>query len=50
VKVRIEFKLQDMWVGVFWKRDVDFITDLRELNIWICLIPCLPIHIYKEEI
>ena len=45
MKVSIEFKLADTWIGVFWKRDIDFITDLPGLQIWICLISCVPIHI-----
>lgn len=34
-----EWKVQDAWLGVFWKRG--------ELNsdVWICLLPCLPLHI-----
>gem|GEM_PF-6998890 len=36
--IKIEWKQQDMWIGVFWKDT--FIRD-----IWICLLPCLPIHI-----
>ena len=33
--VRIEFKKQDFWIGAYWDSS----------NIWICLIPCFPIHI-----
>lgn len=37
--VRLEFKLQDFWIGVFWKnRSFDG-------DIWICLLPCVPIHV-----
>lgn len=35
----LEFKLQDMWVGAFWK------TQGHCLDIWLCVIPCIPIHI-----
>jgi len=46
--ISLEFKIEDCWVGAFWKTnniqtvegDVKFSTD-----IWICLLPCLPIHI-----
>jgi hypothetical protein len=38
-KIQLEWKLQDFWLGVFWKR-----TKLHT-DIWICLIPCIPIHI-----
>lgn len=36
---RFEFKLEDFWIGVFWRHG--------ELNshVWICLIPCFPLHL-----
>lgn len=48
LNAKFEFKLQDFWIGVFWKTFdckvvvgvVPFVTD-----IWICLIPCFPLHI-----
>lgn len=36
----LEFKLADMWVGCFWSQN-----DIGLIDIWICLLPCLPIHI-----
>jgi hypothetical protein len=36
---RLEFKPQDMWVGVFWKKNGPL------LDVWICLLPMVPIHI-----
>ncbi len=36
---RIEFKLQDLWVGVFWKNTT------YQFDVWICLVPCFPLHI-----
>jgi len=35
----IEFKLADMWIGGFWAKD-----DIGRTDIWVCLLPCLPIH------
>ena len=41
---RFERKLQDAWVGAFWKRThVD--PDIWVLDLWICLLPCLPLHL-----
>ena len=46
--ISLEFKLQDLWIGVFWNTD-NLITDEGKkpfkTDIWICLLPCLPIHI-----
>lgn len=36
---RFEFKLQDMWIGAFWKRIGNCV------DVWICFLPCVPLHI-----
>jgi hypothetical protein len=44
-RVAIEFKPEDLWVGVFWRHHP---TDERyhyPWNIWICALPMLPINI-----
>lgn len=37
----IEFVLRDMWVGLFWDRDVDEVGDL---DVYVCLFPMIVIH------
>jgi hypothetical protein len=37
--VTLELKIPDLWVGVYFTRT----------EAWICLIPCLRIHIKKED-
>ena len=52
IRARFEWKLQDLWVGLFWKRGRDewfesgdaFFTCER-LDVWICVLPCVPLHI-----
>ncbi len=48
-KIKLEFKLQDFWVGVFWKTHTDWNFlggwELTCIDIWICLVPFFPIHI-----
>lgn len=39
VDVALEWKLQDLWIGAFW-RTTEFGGDL-----WVCLLPCLPLHL-----
>ena len=41
-KIRLQFKLQDFWIGVYWK------SSFKLTNIWICFIPCFPINIKLE--
>lgn len=46
MKARLEFKLQDCWIGAYWDRENYFV------HLWICLIPMLPLHLwwpYREE-
>jgi hypothetical protein len=66
---RVEFKLADMWIGLFWKFSYPkkrahrlyvtirlkngeqieaqrcHIQQAKRLDLWICLIPTLPLHI-----
>lgn len=44
MKFEIKFKKQDCWIGIFWNNDSQ-----KETHIWICLIPCFPIHIIKAK-
>jgi len=48
MKVRLEFKPQDLWIGVFWKRLPGYDPEeepVAEVHVWICLLPMLPLHI-----
>jgi hypothetical protein len=38
--VRLEWKPQDCWFGVFWKR-----RDPYEFDLWVCLLPMVPLHV-----
>ena len=37
-RIRLEFKLQDVWIGAYWKRLGNCV------DVWVCLVPCLPLH------
>ena len=51
----LEFKLEDFWVGVFWRRDSGYGAldgygsriAYKQFDIWICLIPCFPLHLIR---
>ena len=36
---QLEFKLEDMWIGAYWRRGS------LSWDLWICLVPCVPLHI-----
>jgi hypothetical protein len=38
-RVTLEWKLADLWIGVFFTRG----------DVWVCILPCLPIHIAWGE-
>ena len=41
----LEFKPADLWVGIFWKWSGTWRKPKDRLDLWICLVPCLPIHL-----
>lgn len=41
--MRFEFKLEDFWIGAFWRREDD--RKCPFIDLWICLVPCVPLHI-----
>lgn len=48
MKIQVEFKPQDLWVGAFWKVSPyykDHTYAGRWVNLWICLVPMVPLHI-----
>lgn len=36
---QFEWKLQDFWIGAFWK------PTGNTVDLWVCLIPCVPLHV-----
>jgi hypothetical protein len=44
-RVRLEWKPPDCWIGVFWKRSTGPFGDF--LDVWVCLVPMIPIHISR---
>lgn len=45
LRVRLEFKAVDCWIGAFWKRH-RFPSGARETHLWICLLPMFPLHFH----
>ena len=46
MKISLEFKLEDLWIGAYWRYDGVYMLQ----HLWICFIPCFPIHITWERI
>lgn len=45
VSVRPRFILRDAWVGVYWKHDDEYVEPAQRLDVYICVLPALPIHL-----
>lgn len=43
----VVFKPQDAWVGLFWqhKQMIAGLKKRRDLHLYLCLIPCFPVHV-----
>lgn len=37
---RLEFKVEDLWLGAFWAEKED------GTHLWLCGVPCLPLHVF----
>jgi len=45
-RLAIEFKPEDLWLGLFWKWKYKYYYyNYVQSDIWICLLPCLPLRI-----
>ncbi len=47
-RIRFEWKIEDMWVGVFWKHlhcATDSGPKIMATDVWVCVVPCLPLHL-----
>jgi hypothetical protein len=42
--MRLERKMADCWIGLYWRWDRAR-RGYAWLDIWLCLVPCLPIHL-----
>jgi hypothetical protein len=40
LSISLCWKFQDMWIGIFWRKQQ------HEILTWICLLPCLPIGLH----
>ena len=52
--VRLDIVLRDMWIGLYWKRTLQawWIRDeaahynLGRLDVYVCVLPMLPVHLW----
>ena len=50
--ISLKFKPQDVWVGAYWENrhqggcDFHDLPEQRTLDVWVCLIPMLPVKLH----
>ena len=49
MRIRLEFEPKNIWIGIYWTKKFDGFEEFSKFHCWICLIPCFPIHIIKEN-
>jgi len=45
LKVQIQFEPRDMWIGLFWRVTRDVPAPASIVHLYVCLIPCFPLHL-----
>ena len=48
--IRFEFKPQDLWIGAFWRKTEAGSYWGWHLDLWICFLPMVPLHIYVHKL
>lgn len=51
--IGFEYKISDFWIGLYYKcnRNDRLPNEIiKEVDIWVCFIPCFPLHISYEII
>lgn len=57
MKAAVEFKVEDLWIGLYWRRMRSplcgltagkryRLVDRERVDVWICVLPCLPVHLW----
>lgn len=49
-RLRLEWKVQDMWIGVSWQKLKAPGLRARSYDVWVCLLPCLPLHLSWQRV
>lgn len=47
--VRLEWKPADLWVGAFYSTTTGPTGRWAVLDVWVCVVPCLPIHVFVNR-
>ena len=49
MRITLEWKPQDCWVGLFWRvtrPHFEATRAIARVDVWICVVPMLPLHVW----
>jgi hypothetical protein len=46
----LHFNPHDCWVGIYWKHVLCDACKRKHFNVWLTILPCLPLHIVFGEV
>ena len=48
MNLKVKFEPRDLWVGVYWNFSRSVESPYRRLNLYVCLVPTVPIIVCFE--
>ena len=45
IKAQFQWEPRGLWIGFFWKKTHAVGPEFHALHLFICLLPCVPLHI-----
>lgn len=48
MRIQLKFEPRDLWIGAYWNLTKSIESLYRRLDIYICIVPTLPIHLCFE--
>jgi hypothetical protein len=44
VKVQLQWEPRDIWIGLFWRVNLEMPPPYYTLHLYLCIVPLLPLH------
>ena len=48
MEIKVKFEPRDIWVGVFWDLTRSIESSYRRLDVYVCVVPMIPIRLRFE--
>lgn len=47
-EITVKFEPRDIWIGVYWNLSKSIESAYRKLDVYVCILPMLPIRLRFE--